>query len=211
MTMEKSMKFDQDIPEKSLKEQDINSEQELTDEAINTRNLQSISEDVNEGNAKINEAEEIKDLKNKLEDAENKLKRSIADSDNLRKRYDKMIQDSKDYAIETFMKDLLGTMDNLSRALEYKSNNNSENHAQSVIDGVAITQAELKSLFNKYGLQSIEPEIGEKFNYNLHHAISQIVTEDYNPDSIVGVMQVGYKLKDRLLRPAIVTVAKKSD
>ena len=71
-----------------------------------------------------------------------------------------------------------------------------------------MTKGELTSILQKHGLESIEPLLGEKFDYNIHHAISQIVSEEYDQDSVIAVMQSGYKIKDRLLRPAIVQVSK---
>ncbi len=155
-------------------------------------------------------AKEIESLQNEVKELHDKLLRAMAESENVRRRYEKMVEDAREYAIVSFAKDLLGVMDNLSRALEHAPKD-LDSHASSILDGVNMTQAELSTVFKKHGLESIMPAPGEKFDYNLHHAISQIVTDDYNQDSIVGLMQVGYRMKDRLLRPAAVSVAKKSD
>ena len=71
-----------------------------------------------------------------------------------------------------------------------------------------MTQKELENVFRKHGLEVIEPQEGEKFDYNAHHAITQIVTDKHKAGTIVNTMQVGYKIKDRLIRPASVAVAK---
>ena len=73
-----------------------------------------------------------------------------------------------------------------------------------------MTKSELNNILRKHNVESIEPLIGEKFDYNKHHAIMQLVTDKYDSDSIVAVMQSGYKIKDRLLRPAVVQVSKSS-
>ncbi|MDD9335519.1 MAG: nucleotide exchange factor GrpE [Rickettsiaceae bacterium] len=153
--------------------------------------------------------QEIASLKNQIEVLQDKLLRTIAESDNTRKRLEKLIEDAKDYAIFSFAKDLLSVNDNLSRALEHKPQN-TEGDLASVITGVEMTKSELTSILKKHGLESIEPLLGEKFDYNIHHAISQVVSDEYDQDSIIGIMQSGYKIKDRLVRPAIVQVSKKT-
>lgn len=152
--------------------------------------------------------QEVENLKHQIELLEDKLLRTKAESENIRKRYEKMIEDARDYSISNFTKDLLNVMDNLSRALEHKPEELDE-QMSSMFSGVDMTKNELTSVFKKYGLESIEPQAGEKFDYNLHHAVAQIVTDEHNEGSIVDTMQVGYKIKDRLLRPAIVRVSKK--
>ncbi|OZG32407.1 nucleotide exchange factor GrpE [Rickettsia endosymbiont of Culicoides newsteadi] len=151
--------------------------------------------------------QEIASLKNQIEILQDKLLRTIAESDNTRKRLEKSIEEARDYAIFSFAKDLLSVNDNLSRALEHKPQN-MEGDIANIITGVEMTKGELTSILQKHGLESIEPLLGEKFDYNIHHAISQIVSEEYDQDSVIAVMQSGYKIKDRLLRPAIVQVSK---
>ncbi|WP_342267684.1 nucleotide exchange factor GrpE [Candidatus Tisiphia endosymbiont of Empis tessellata] len=153
--------------------------------------------------------QEIVSLKSQIEVLQDKLLRTIAESDNTRKRLEKLIEDAKDYAIFSFAKDMLSVNDNLSRALEHKPQN-TEGDLASVITGVEMTKSELTSILKKHGLESIEPLLGEKFDYNIHHAISQVVSDEYDQDSIIGIMQSGYKIKDRLVRPAIVQVSKKT-
>ncbi|WP_341754047.1 MULTISPECIES: nucleotide exchange factor GrpE [unclassified Candidatus Tisiphia] len=152
--------------------------------------------------------QEITSLKSQIEILQDKLLRTIAESDNTRKRLEKLIEDAKDYAIFSFAKDLLSVNDNLSRALEHKPQN-TEGDLASIITGVEMTKSELTSILKKHGLESIEPLLGEKFDYNIHHAISQVVSDEYDQDSVIGIMQSGYKIKDRLVRPAIVQVSKK--
>lgn len=156
-----------------------------------------------------NNQEEIANLQNQITALEDKLLRAAAESENLRRRYEKMIEETRDYSLLNFAKDLLGVMDNLSRALEHKPQE-LDSQMSGIFAGVEMTKNELLLIFKKHGLEAIEPQVGEKFDYNLHHAISQIVTDDYEQDSIMNVMQMGYKIKNRLLRPAAVVVAKKA-
>ena len=100
-------------------------------------------------------------------------------------------------------------MDNLSRSLQYNNSENDTNQTTNVITGIEMTKNELESIFTKHGLENINPMIGDDFDYNVHHAVSQMETNDYDQDKIMATMQMGYKIKDRLLRPAIVKVSKK--
>jgi len=153
--------------------------------------------------------EEIAKLKSQIDELQDKLLRTVAESENTRRRFEKMIEETRDYAVSNFAKDLLSIMDNLTRSLQYQDLVNVI-QITSVITGVEMTKNELESTFKKHGLEIINPMIGSKFDYNVHHAVSQIETSAYDPDNIMEIMQVGYKLKDRLLRPAIVKVSKKA-
>ncbi|WP_375331352.1 nucleotide exchange factor GrpE [Candidatus Tisiphia endosymbiont of Oplodontha viridula] len=170
--------------------------------------VNEIEEDTTDTLILQNSLQEIASLKSQIEILQDKLLRTIAESDNTRKRLEKLIEEAKDYAIFSFAKDLLSVNDNLSRALEHKPQN-TEGDLASIITGVEMTKNELTSILKKHGLESIEPLLGEKFDYNIHHAISQVVSNEYDQDSIIGIMQSGYKIKDRLIRPAIVQVSKK--
>ncbi|WP_417904969.1 nucleotide exchange factor GrpE [Candidatus Tisiphia endosymbiont of Micropterix aruncella] len=170
--------------------------------------LNEIEEDPTDTLILQDSLQEITSLKSQIEILQDKLLRTIAESDNTRKRLEKLIEDAKDYAIFSFAKDLLSVNDNLSRALEHKPQN-TEGDLASIITGVEMTKSELTSILKKHGLESIEPLLGEKFDYNIHHAISQVVSDEYDQDSVIGIMQSGYKIKDRLVRPAIVQVSKK--
>ena len=167
-------------------------------------------EDEEELNAQeVHETQEVTDLKNQVALLEDQLRRSLAESENMRRRMEKMIDEARQYSIVNFAKDLLVVIDNLSRALEYKVSDN-QDQIESVLTGVDLTKTELESVMKRYGVESILPVSGDKFDYNLHHAISQVVTDEYPTGSIVSIMQPGYKIQERLLRPAIVTVAKES-
>ncbi len=150
---------------------------------------------------------EITTLKSQIEILQDKLFRTVAESENTRKRLEKTILETREYAIFSFAKDLLTVNDNLCRALEHKPQNIGEEMAN-ILTGVEMTKNELVNMLKKHGLEPIEPTLGSKFDYNIHHAISQIESDEYEQDSIIAVMQTGYKIKDRLLRPAVVQVTK---
>lgn len=176
----------------------------------NNKNVENDAEnqDALELSPTLDQTEQITQLQNQVEDLRDKLLRTMAESENTRRRFEKMVAESRDYAITSFAKDLLSVMDNLSRSLQY---NNPEITTQiaNVIDGVKMTCDELESIFKKHGLEKINPTTGDSFDYNVHHAVSQVETDAYDNDKVVETMQQGYKIKDRLLRPAIVKVSKK--
>ncbi|KJV80572.1 nucleotide exchange factor GrpE [Rickettsia hoogstraalii] len=153
---------------------------------------------------------EITELKAEIEELKDKLIRTTAEIDNTRKRLEKARDEAKDYAIATFAKELLNVSDNLSRALAHKPAN-SDIEVTNIIAGVQMTKDELDKIFHKHHIEEIKPEIGSMFDYNLHNAISQIEHPDHAPNSVITLMQSGYKIKDRLLRPATVQVAKKPE
>ncbi|WP_375333509.1 nucleotide exchange factor GrpE [Candidatus Tisiphia endosymbiont of Xenochironomus xenolabis] len=190
------------------KQQENNNNQEIgadTDEKL----INEVENQLSDDTIMLQDSlQEIASLKNQIEILQDKLLRTIAESDNTRKRLEKSIEEARDYAIFSFAKDLLSVNDNLSRALEHKPQN-MEGDIANIITGVEMTKGELTSILQKHGLESIEPLLGEKFDYNIHHAISQILSDEYDQDSVIAVMQSGYKIKDRLLRPATVQVSKR--
>jgi len=153
------------------------------------------------------EEKSLAQLEHQIQELSDRLLRTMAESENVRRRYEKQIEDVKDYAIVSFAKDLISVADNLERAVKSHPQDLTP-ELKGIIDGVLMTQKELESIFTKNGVVAINPKEGDKFDYNFHQAIAQIPSDDFPPESIVGLMQVGYKIKERLLRPAAVSVAK---
>lgn len=146
-------------------------------------------------------------LKEEIAALNDRLLRSAAETENMRKRYEKQIEEAKAYAINNFAKDLLSVADNLSRALEFKPTEMSD-EVNNILQGVEMTRQEMKNIFTKYKMKEISPGQGEKFDYNLHYAVTQVPNEDYPAGTILELVQTGYSIGDRLLRPATVTVTK---
>jgi molecular chaperone GrpE len=178
------------------------------------KNIEEISGDnaelQNQNQEQDKAKQEVADLKNQIEMLQDKLLRTVAEMENTRKRLEKSRDEARDYAIVSFAKDLLSVSDNLERALEYKPEN-LEGEFANVIAGVEMTKDELSKIFHKNNIEIVKPAVGQAFDYNLHNAISQVDNNEYDPNSVVALMQVGYKIKDRLLRPATVQVSKKSE
>ena len=191
-----------------------NKEYEISDEEIVLENLgeeQKLLDDEHEGQKLITDekdADLVKNLTEQIDLMQDKLLRAIAESENTRHRMNKKVEEARDYAVVSFVKDLLPIVDNFSRALLHVPENLDAN-SKIIIEGVGMTRDALLDVLKKHGIESIEPTQGENFDYNNHHAISQVVTDQHKEGSIVSTMQVGYKIKDRLIRPASVAVAKK--
>ena len=146
-------------------------------------------------------------LKEEISDLTDKLLRNAAEAENIRKRYEKQIEEARVYAIGNFAKDMLAVLDNLSRALEHTPKDLPA-EVENILKGVDLTRQEIINIFTKYKMIAISPSIGDKFDYNLHSAVAQVSTKDQPEGTILHVMQNGYMIDGRLLRPAMVTVSK---
>lgn len=145
-------------------------------------------------------------------DLKDRLLRTMAEMENLRKRSERERQDAAQYAITGFARDLLEVADNLRRALESLPDNalaEAEAH-KPFIEGVEMTERTLLSAFEKHGIERFSPE-GERFDHNLHEAMFEAPTNDHPNGTVVQVVQPGYKIKERLLRPARVGVARNTE
>lgn len=127
--------------------------------------------------------------------------RAKAEADNIRKRTQAEIANAHKFAVENFASELLAVKDSLEAALAIDNA-----AANSVKSGVELTLKQLKSVFDRFNLVEINP-VGQKFNPHLHQAISTLET-DAEPNTVVQVLQKGYLLHERVIRPALVTVAK---
>jgi molecular chaperone GrpE len=147
-------------------------------------------------------------LEAELAEYKDRLLRALADTENVRRRAQREREDASKYAITGFAKDLLSAADNLRRALESLTESEAKDErTRSLLAGVAATERELLGVFERYGIKRIDPR-GETFDHNFHQAIFEAERSDQPSGSVVEVLQPGYVLHDRLLRPAMVGVAK---
>jgi len=155
----------------------------------------------------VTEAEEINDLKNQL-------LRTLADNENNRRRYEKEKEDLSTYIISNFAKEMLSVLDNLQRAIEVSSKINTEDdkidkNTLDFIEGVKITEKQLSSINEKFKITKVD-SLNNKFDPNMHQAMFEIENDDEEEGTILQVVQDGFKIEDRLLRPALVGVSKKN-
>ena len=140
------------------------------------------------------------------------LLRSIAETENLRKRFQRDQEDTSKYAVTGFARDLVNVIENLHRAsATIPENMRASNETLKTIgDGVDMTMRELLGVMEKHGIRRIDPT-GLKFDHNFHQAIAQVEKADVPPGMVVQVVQAGYVIHDRLLRPAMVAVSKAAE
>lgn len=137
--------------------------------------------------------------------------RALAEAENTRRRSERELADMSKYAVTGFARDLVGVLENLQRALDSipEALMAEQPAVQNLYTGVEMTLKELVSVFSRQGIQRIDP-LGEKFDHNLHQAVAQIESADAPVGTVVQVLQAGYTIHDRLLRPAMVGVASSS-
>ncbi len=146
-----------------------------------------------------------------LESAKQEVLYAQAETQNVRRRMEKEAADARAYAATGFARDILSVSDNLTRALEAIPQEMRGNEAtKGLITGLEATGRELESVFAKHGITRIAA-LGMPLDPNQHQAMVEIPSEEATPGTIVTEMQAGYMIKDRLLRPALVGVAKKPD
>ena len=180
------------------KQENLVKEKKLSDKDKNTQKKVKNSQDVL-----------VDELKLKLKDPEDKLLRSLAENDNLRKRPDKEIEDNSKYAIKNLSYSLLNVADNLQRALESIPNSEAsgldDNVIKNLVIGIKAVEKELIDSLEKHGVKRFD-SIYQKFNPEIHQAVSKVHNEKAD-GTIVEEMQKGFKIGDRLLRPAMVVVS----
>jgi len=175
-------------------------------------NINETSETSNEEVKELNNNSEknpIKDLEEKVEELNDKLLRSLAENQNLRKIHDKEKEDLIKYSSSNFAREVLNIADNLERAFELLKNNPEFNNDKfkDVKVGIELIEKELINSFERNGIKSID-SVGKKFDPNYHQALNE-VESDIEEGTIIIEVQKGYMLYDRLLRPAMVSISKK--
>ena len=149
----------------------------------------------------VSHAEEIKLLNEKV-------LRALAEAENTRRRAEREIADSRAYAITGFAREMLTVQDNLRRALAHLPEEmKSTSEYKAFVEGVEVTERELLNIFDRHGIKLVSPK-GEEYDHNLHQAMFEVETDDAKPGTVVQVVQEGYVIRDRLLRPAMVGIAK---
>ncbi|MBF0751870.1 MULTISPECIES: nucleotide exchange factor GrpE [Pasteurellaceae] len=192
----------------SEQEQKFNANEEIVEETQQENVEQAQSDDpLEEAIARVQELEE--QLKAQVEETAKKeqdlLLRTRAEIDNIRRRTEQDIEKAHKFALEKFSKDILNTIDNLERALATPANTEDES-IKALFDGVELTLKELISTVGRFGVEAVGV-VGEVFNPDLHQAISMQPAEGFESNQITTVLQKGYTLNGRVIRPAMVMVA----
>jgi len=152
----------------------------------------------------------VETLRAENADLKDRVLRTIAEMENLRKRTERDVSDAKTYAIAGFARDMLSATDALSRALMVlpaEARQSGDATTKSLIDGIEMTEREMQRLLGKHGVKPIEAE-GQKFDPHRHQAMFEVPDPSKPEGTVVQVVQAGFAIGDRVLRPAMVGVAK---
>lgn len=149
----------------------------------------------------------VAELETERDVLKDKLMRALAEAENIRKRAERDSRDAANYGGTRLARDILNVYDNLERALGAADESLKTDHA-GFLEGVELTQRELLNAFSKHKIEKVTPEAGEKFDPNRHQAMFEAPVPGGTPGTVFQVMQDGFTIADRLLRPALVGVAK---
>jgi molecular chaperone GrpE len=159
----------------------------------------------------LREHDHVAELEKQLEEAKNKALYAAAETQNVRRRLEGELQQATSYAAANFARDMLAIKDHLERALAAVTDElRQDKVASQFLAGIEATGRELEAAFTRHGITRI-PSKGEKLDPHRHQAMVELPSADAEPGTIIEEMQPGYMMKDRLLRPALVGVAKKPD
>ncbi|UIJ45093.1 nucleotide exchange factor GrpE [Sphingomonas cannabina] len=179
--------------------------EELTAETVDLR------EETAEAAPEVADHDQVAKLAEELAEAKAAVLYARADAQNSLRRAEKELQDARAYAVTAFARDLLSVADNLARGLAaIPAELREDEKLKGLVTGIEATGRELDNVFARHGIAKITA-MGEKLDPNRHQAMLEIPSADAEPGTIVQEMQAGYMLKDRLLRPALVGVAKAAD
>ena len=194
-----------------MKEEKIN--EELVEETIQAVDMEDVKEEIEEKFASLEEEYKLHmegkvlDAENRAKESEDKFLRTHADFENIKKRLEREKYQAIDYASEKFAKDLLSTIDTLEMALQSATcDAPAEELLPKLKEGIELTLKNLVNSFEKNHILAVE---SDEFDPEHHNAVMQVNSDEHEHGAIVQVLQKGYKLKDRLLRPAMVSICQK--
>nr|WP_278186131.1 nucleotide exchange factor GrpE [Bacillus timonensis] len=172
-------------------------------ETIEQAEAELVEEQDNDVNAELSKAnDKIAELEAKLEEAENRILRQVADFENFKRRARLDQETAATYRAQSLVSDLLPALDNFERALEVEATNE---QAKSIMQGVEMVYRSIIDALKKEGVETIE-SVGKQFDPNVHQAVMQVSEPDAESNVVLEEFQKGYKLKDRVLRPSMVKV-----
>ena len=175
----------------------------MNNENINTEKEEITLNEKNENNT-------LEELNKEIENLKEKIIREKAENENIRKRFRKELEDAHKFAIGNFVKSLTEQVENLFRAsenIDIKACDD-DKELKTLFEGVELTKKNLLKVFQDFEIQRIYP-LNQSFDHKFHEAISQVVDNEKEPNTVINVIQAGYSIRDRLLKPAVVIVTKK--
>ena len=194
----------EDSQQEKIKESDsenIENEEDNNDNEENTDTEETSEDENTEEDSLEKEIETLKEEKIRL----------LAEMENLRKRFDREKEDLSNYVISNFAKEILSVLDNLQRAIasvKVKEVKEKSDGLLQLFEGIELTEKQIISTFERFKIEQIK-SLGEQFDPNIHQAMFEVEKDDQEAGTVAEVVQEGYKIGDRLLRPALVGVVKK--
>lgn len=152
------------------------------------------------------ELSETEKLAEEVQRTKDELLRTMAEMENLRKRLEREKEEARKFALKSFARDIATSMDNFARAMEAKPND-AEDGVKNFVDGIVMIEKDLLGVLERHGVKKFNP-LGEKFDHNLHQAMMDVEDAEKESGTVAQVMQEGYTINERLLRPALVAVVK---
>ena len=174
---------------------------EEINQQVDVEGVSEEAEAANEEATPVNLAAELEKAQQEIIDLKDSSLRVQAEAQNIRRRSEGEVDKARKFALEKFATELLPVMDNLERALQAAGEGASD------MDGVELTRKSLEDVFKRFKIEAVNPA-GEPFDPQLHQAMSMIENPDCEPNTVLNVIQKGYSLNGRLLRPAMVMVSK---
>ncbi|HEY5105492.1 MAG TPA: nucleotide exchange factor GrpE [Caulobacteraceae bacterium] len=155
------------------------------------------------------ETGEVEALRQEIAALKDQALRYAAEAENTRRRAEREINDARAYAISKFARDLLGVADNLARAMQHAPRDAADPLVKNLAIGLEMTERDLLTAFDRNGLKALEPAIGARFDPHQHQAVMEQTSDAVAPGAVVQVLQTGFELFGRIVRPAMVVVAGK--
>jgi molecular chaperone GrpE len=155
-------------------------------------------------------ADELETLRAENAALKEQALRYAAEAENTKRRAEREINDARAFAIQKFGRDLLDAADSLSRALQASPKDAADAAVKNLVLGIEMTEKTLQQAFERNGLKKVDPARGEKFDPHKHQAMMEQPADDVGPGAVISVMQAGYELFGRIVRPALVAVTPKA-
>jgi molecular chaperone GrpE len=180
----------------------------MTDDATTVADQDGLDAAASAGESAAEDNVELA-LRAEIAQLKDQMLRIAAEGENLRRRTEREANDARAFAIQKFARDLLGVSDNLSRAMQHAPRESEDQLVKNLVVGLEMTEKELLAAFDRNGLKRVEPARGEKFDPHQHQAVMEQPAEDVSAGGVLQVLQAGYELFGRIVRPAMVIVAAK--
>ena len=201
-----------DEPEKVQDAQDAAAETPAEDDLPADVEIDEAADDENVESFPGTAATPLEAAEQQIGELKDQLLRAMAETENLRRRSAREKEDASKYAIANFARDMLNVSDNMRRAIDAAPEGAGEGDdaLASLLQGVEMTERELLATLERHGIKKVEP-LDEKFDHNLHQAMFEVPDAEKAPGTVVQVIQAGYVIGERLLRPAMVGVSKAAE